>query len=259
VRNLWSAVRNPRALPGVARFVKVEIWSDVVCPWCAIGRQRFRAALAGFPHRDDVEVRWRSFELDPTAPREQPAGDRNQRLADKYGFGVERAREMHAQMTETAAADGLDFDFDTVRDGNTFDAHRLLHLAYESGGPALQDAVKERLFRATFTEGERIGDPETLVRLAAEAGVDADESRAVLAGDRFAADVREDQAQARRYGISGVPFFVIDERYGVSGAQPADALREVLDQAWAESHPLQVLTPAGGAAGEACADGSCSI
>jgi predicted DsbA family dithiol-disulfide isomerase len=238
--------------------VKVEIWSDVVCPWCAIGRQRFRAALAEFPHRDDVEVRWRSFELDPTAPREQPAGDRNRRLADKYGFGVERAREMHAQMTETAAADGLDFRFDTVRDGNTFDAHRLLHLAFESGGPALQDTVKERLFRATFTEGERIGDPETLVRLVAETGVDADEARAVLAGDRFAADVREDQAQARRYGISGVPFFVVDEKYGVSGAQPAEVFTQVLTQAWGERSPLQLIQEPGGDA-EACGPDGCAV
>ncbi|MCW0211897.1 MAG: DsbA family oxidoreductase [Pseudonocardia sp.] len=238
--------------------MKVEIWSDVVCPWCAIGRQRFRSALAAFPHREEVEVRWRSFELDPTAPREHP-GDRNRRIADKVGVGVEQARTMHAQMTATAAADGLDFRFDDTRDGNTFDAHRLLHLAFASGGGALQDAVKERLLRATFTEGEPIGDPETLVRLVAEAGVDADEARAVLAGDRYAAEVREDEAQARRYGISGVPFFVIDETYGVSGAQPAEALREVLDKAWAETHPLQVLTPAGGSDDAACADGSCSI
>lgn len=240
--------------------VKVEIWSDVVCPWCAIGKRRLESALAGFPHRDEVQVRWRSFELDGTAPRER-TGDRAAHLAEKYGTSVEAARRMQEQMAATAAEEGLEFRFDIARTGNTFDAHRLLHLAWEQGGAALQDAVKDRLFRAAFTEGEPIGDPDTLVRLVADAGVDAGQARAVLAGERYADEVREDQAQARRYGISGVPFFVIDDTYGVSGAQPAPALREVLDTAWAESHPLTVLAPAGGTDGEAgaCADGSCSV
>ncbi|MBW0104653.1 DsbA family oxidoreductase [Pseudonocardia sp. KRD291] len=238
--------------------MKVEIWSDVVCPWCAIGRARFESALAGFAHRDEVDVRWRSFQLDPTAPRERE-GDRAAHLAEKYGMSIEKARGMEATMTATAAEDGLEFHFDIARDGNTFDAHRLLHLARELGGAELQDAVKGRLFRAAFTDGEPIGDPETLVRLVAEAGLDAGKARAALEDGRHADDVAEDLAQARRYGITGVPFFVIDERYGVSGAQPADALREVLDTAWAESHPLTVLTPTGRAGGDACADGSCQV
>ncbi|MCW2721738.1 DsbA family oxidoreductase [Pseudonocardia sp.] len=234
--------------------MKVEIWSDVVCPWCAIGKRRFEKALEGFAHRDDVEVRWRSFELDPASPRERE-GTLTAHLAEKYGVSVEQAEGMHAQMTETAAQDGLDFHFERARGGNTLDAHRLIHLGAEHG---IQDAVKERFFQAYLTEGERIGDPETLVRLGAEAGLDEDEARAVLASDRFTADVRADERQAQAYGITGVPFYVIDEKYGVSGAQPADALRQVLDQAWAESHPVQVLTPAGGQ-GEACADGSCAV
>jgi len=234
--------------------MKVEIWSDVVCPWCAIGKRRFEKALAQFAHADDVQVRWRSFELDPDAPQER-AEELTEHLASKYGVSAERAEQMHAQLTETAAADGWDFHFEHARSGNTFDAHRLLHLAADRG---VQDAVKERFFSAYLVEGERIGDPETLVRLGAEAGLDAGEARAVLGGLRYGDEVRADEHQARTYGISGVPFYVIDQKYGVSGAQPAEALLQVLDQAWTESHPAQVLTPAG-RQGEACADGSCAV
>lgn len=238
----------------------MDIWSDVVCPWCAIGRARFEAALAEFPHRDEVTVRWHSFELDGQAPRErtEPLAEH---LAAKYGMSVEDALGRHRQMTETAAADGLEFHFDRARPGNTFDAHRLLHHALETGGPQLQDRLKERFFRAYLTEGEPIGDPDTLVRVAAEVGLDAEESRAVLAGDRYADAVRADELQARRYGINGVPFFVVDEKYGVSGAQPAAALREVLDTAWAEANPLPLATLSGARPddGGACADGSCAI
>jgi predicted DsbA family dithiol-disulfide isomerase len=232
--------------------MKVEIWSDVVCPWCAIGRARFEKALEGFAHRDDVELRWRSFELDPAAPRERE-GSLTEHLADKYGVTPERAQGMHDQMTATAAQDGLEFHFERARGGNTLDAHRLIHLGADRG---VQDAVKERFFRAYLTEGERIGDPETLVRLGAEAGLDADEARAVLTSDRYTAEVRADERQAQAYGITGVPFYVIDEKYGVSGAQPAEALLQVLETAWNESRP--VLTPAGGQ-GEACVDGSCAL
>ncbi|MFD1524459.1 DsbA family oxidoreductase [Pseudonocardia yunnanensis] len=235
--------------------MKVEIWSDVVCPWCAIGKRRFEKALAQFAHRDEVEVTWRSFELDPGAPQERE-GDLAEHLASKYGVSREQADGMHRQMTETAAADGWEFHFEHARGGNTFDAHRLIHLGAERG---VQDAVKERLFRAYLTEGERIGDPETLVRIGAEAGLDADEARAVLASDRFADEVRADERQAQAFGINGVPFFVIDRTYGVSGAQPAETLLEVLDTAWAKSHPRQVLTPAGGPDGSACTDGSCAV
>jgi len=240
--------------------VKVDIWSDVVCPWCAIGRARFEAALAEFPHRADVQVRWHSFELNPQAPRELPES-LVEHLAAKYGVSVDEANKMHGNMTELAAADGLDFHFERARSGNTFDAHRLLHHALETGGPQLQDRLKERFFRAYLTDGEPIGDPATLVRVAEETGLDADESRAVLASDRYADAVRADEQQASRYGITGVPFFVIDEKYGVSGAQPAENLREVLDTAWAEANPLTLLTPTGARSDEggACADGSCAI
>jgi predicted DsbA family dithiol-disulfide isomerase len=240
--------------------VKVDIWSDIVCPWCAIGRARFEAALADFTHRDEVEVRWHSFELDPEAPREHP-GPLAEKLAAKYGVSVAQAHDMHENMTEVAQREGLEFHFERARTGNTFDAHRLLHHAFETGGAAAQDRLKERFFRAYLTEGEPIGDPETLVRVAEEVGFDAAEIRTVLDGDRYGDDVRADELQARRYGITGVPFFVIDEKYGVSGAQPAPALQEVLTTAWVEANPAPLKTPAGVRTedGGACADGSCAI
>jgi predicted DsbA family dithiol-disulfide isomerase len=232
--------------------VQVEIWSDVVCPWCAIGKRRFEAALARFEHRDEVVVRWRSFELDPTAPPERP-GPLVEHLAAKYGAPPAQAQEMIDRMTATAAADGWGFRLDRARGGNTVDAHRLLHLAAERG---VQDAVKERFLTAYLVDGEPIGDPDALARLGAEAGLDEAEARAVLASDRYLDAVRADEAQARAYGITGVPFFVVDSAYGVSGAQPADALLDVLRTAWTAAHPLQVV---GGAGDAACTDGSCAV
>ena len=235
--------------------MQVEIWSDVVCPWCAIGKRRFEAALAAFEHRDEVQVRWRSFELDPTAPRER-AGTLTTHLAGKYGTTPEQATGMIGQMSETAAVEGWEFHLEHARGGNTVDAHRLIHLGAERG---IQDAVKERLLRAYLTDGERIGDPDTLARLAVDAGLDEDEAREVLDGDRYLDAVRADERQARAYGISGVPFFVVDATYGVSGAQPADALLDVLRKAWADAHPRPVLTPAGRPDADGCADGSCTV
>src|SRR3954466_11905952 len=174
----------------------VEIWSDVVCPWCYIGKRRFEAALEQFEHADEVTVMWRSFELDPEAAREQ-MGTAAERLAGKYGMTIERAQQLHAEMSERAAADGLEYHLDRSRGGNTFDAHRLIHLAATYGHQA---AAKERLMRAYFTEGEPIADPEALVRVLAEVGVDPDEARNVLATDRFASDVREDELLASRLG-----------------------------------------------------------
>jgi predicted DsbA family dithiol-disulfide isomerase len=208
----------------------VEIWSDVVCPWCYIGKRRFEAALERFPHRDEVSVVWRSFELDPAAPLAQ-AGTAAERLAAKYGMTVERAAEMHAQMTELAAGEGLEYHLDRTRGGNTFAAHRLIH---EAAAHGRQAAAQERLMRAYFTEGEPISDPETLARLIAEVGVDPAEARAAAFSDRHAEAVREDELLASRLGIQGVPFFVLDRRYGVSGAQPPDVLLAALERAWAD-------------------------
>jgi predicted DsbA family dithiol-disulfide isomerase len=234
--------------------MKVEIWSDVVCPWCYVGKRRFEAALAAFPHRAEVELVWRSFELDASAPAApETAGDYAERLAAKYGTDRAGAQQMIDTMTATAAAEGLDFRFDRMRPGSTFDAHRLLHLALERG---VQDAVKEALDEATFTDGLRVSEHDALVEVVAAAGLDGDEAREVLASDRYADAVRADEAQASAYGISGVPFFVVDGKYGVSGAQPAGLLQQVLETAWRERTPAPLM-PVGmhapGCEGDACA------
>ena len=208
----------------------IEIWSDVVCPWCYVGKRRLEHALEQFAHRDQVELTWRSFQLDPSAPPQRTHSSA-EHLAAKYGMSVEQARETNAQMTEMAAGEGLEYHLDRTRGGNSFDAHRLIHLAAAHGR---QDEMKERLMRAYFTEGEPLGDKEILVRLASEAGVDAREARAALDGEAYADAVHADEELAARIGIRGVPFFVLDRRYGVSGAQPAELLLQALDQAWEE-------------------------
>jgi predicted DsbA family dithiol-disulfide isomerase len=204
--------------------MNVEIWSDIACPWCAVGKRRFEAALAAFDRRDEVTVTWRSFELDPEAPHEHP-GSRDEHLAGKYGMSVEQAREMHDRMTETAAGEGMDFRFDQARAGNTFDAHRINHLAAAHG---LQDAMNERLLIAHFAEGALVSDHATLKRLALEAGLPEDEIDDTLATDRYADEVRADEATAHALGIGAVPTFVVDRRLGVSGAQPPEVLGQLL-------------------------------
>ncbi|HTA34515.1 MAG TPA: DsbA family oxidoreductase [Solirubrobacteraceae bacterium] len=217
--------------------MEVEIWSDVACPWCYIGKRRFEAALAEFEHRDEVRVRWRSFELDTEAPSERE-GDRAEHLARKYGMTLEQARAAEQQLTDVAAGEGLEFRFDIARSGNTFDAHRVVHLAESH---ELQDAIKERLLRAYFTEGQLLSDHDTLVRLAGEVGLDEDEVRELLAGDRYAQEVRDDERTAGELGISAVPTFVLDRRLGAAGAQPPDALLELLRQGWAKRSPASTL------------------
>lgn len=217
--------------------MRVEIWSDVVCPWCYVGKRNFEAALAQFEHRDDVEVTWRAFELDPSAPSERE-GDYATHLARKYGMSVEQAQQMIETMTATGAAAGAVLDFSKARPGNTFDAHRLIHLAGERG---VQAAVKERLLRATLGEGEPIGDRGVLVRLAVEAGLPTEEAAAVLESDTYAAEVRAEEDLAFELGISAVPYFVIDRTFGVPGAQPPDVILRALRRAWEKSpRPLEL-------------------
>lgn len=232
--------------------MNVEIWSDVVCPWCYIGKRRFEAALSRFAHRDAVTITWRSFELDPQAPPRHP-GTLDDLLQRKYGGSRAQVAQMHAQVAALAAAEGLEYRLDRAQPGNTFDAHRLLHLAADRD---LQGALKERLLRAYFTEGAPTGDPETLLMLAADAGLDADEARAVLESGEYAEAVRDDEQRASDFGIRGVPFVAIDERYGVSGAQPAGAFLSALERAWVDAHPLGTLDAADDAAlceGDRCA------
>ena len=217
--------------------MKVEIWSDVVCPWCYIGKRRFESALARFEHRDDVDVVWRSFELDPTTPRSR-SGNLAEHLSGKYGIDVGQARQMQDRVTAIAADEGLEYHFELAQPTNSFDAHRLIHLARRYGQ---QDAMKERLLRAYFTEGRNIADPDTLGELAADIGSFGDEVRSMLSSDELADDVRADQREARALGISGVPFFVLDRAYGVSGAQPAETMLAGLRTAWAASHPVEAM------------------
>jgi len=195
-------------------------------------------------------VTWRSFELDPEAPAERE-GDRAEHLARKYGMSVEQARAAEQQMTETAAGDGLEFRFDVARAGNTFDGHRLVHLAKAHG---VQDAMKERLLRAYFSEGRLVSDHETLVSLAEEVGLPAEEVRATLESDRYADDVREDERTAHSFGISAVPTFVVDRQLGASGAHPPEALLGLLRQGWESRTPAPVLA---GPDGESCGVDGC--
>jgi len=202
----------------------VEIWSDVVCPWCYIGKRRFEAAVEQFD--GEVEVVWRSFELDPGAPavREHTA---TEHLAAKYGMSVEQAEASHVKMTDLAAQEGLEYHFERARGGNSFDAHRLIHLA---GAHGKQGEAQERVMRGYFTEGLPIGDREALIAVGEELGLDA---RAALESDEYTEAVREDELLAQQIGIQGVPFFVLGRRYGVSGAQPADVLAQALEKACA--------------------------
>jgi len=210
----------------------VEVWSDVICPWCYIGKRRLESALRGFEHADAVQVIWRSFELDPDAPA-RATGNLEEMLAAKYGLDRAAARAANARVTQLAAAEGLEYHLEVARPGNTFDAHRLLHLASARG---LQAELKERMLGAYFTAGAAIGDPDTLLRLGAEAGLDLPEARRVLGSDAYAEEVRADEREAAALGADGVPFFVLNRAYGVSGAQASAVLLEALREAWAARH-----------------------
>lgn len=233
--------------------VKVEIFSDVVCPWCAIGKRRFERALDLFEHAEVVEVVWRSFELDPRAPAVEHA-DLAEHLAAKYGMSLAEARASQERLTRMAGEEGLDFHFERASRANTFDAHRLLHFAREQG---LQGELKGRLLSAYFSEGAVVSDHAELVRLAEEVGLDGGEAAEVLSSGMYGDQVRADEAEARELGVNGVPFFVIDRRYGISGAQSTQTVLGALREAWSASHPALEAVGAGG--GAACEDGSCAI
>ena len=235
--------------------MRIEIWSDVVCPWCYVGKRRLETALAAFDHRDDVEVVYRSFELDPTAPRHGHVPT-TEVLARKYGRSEDEMRDMQQQLIDLAAQEGLAFRlFDTVHT-NTVDAHRLLHLALSSGGPELQGRLKEVLLEAYFVHARDIGDHAVLRDAAATVGLDDARVDDVLDSDEYAEAVAADVAQARAYGATGVPFFVVDQKYGISGAQPATVFTQALEQAWADAQPR--LSVVGGDAA-ACGTDGCAI
>ena len=240
--------------------MKIEIWSDVVCPWCYIGKRRIENALAEFAHADEVEVHWRSYQLDAGAPNE-PTESTSVMLAKKYGLSPDEALQMQDRVEAVAAEAGLTFRLSETLHLNTFDAHRVIHLAHQQGGNDLQFRVKEALLRAYFTEARNVADHAVLREVAVAAGVDAVRVDEVLGSREFEADVHADVEQAQAYGATGVPFFVIDQKYGVSGAQPAEAFTQVLDRAWADAHPPLHMVDAGEGVGggEECGPDGCAI
>jgi predicted DsbA family dithiol-disulfide isomerase len=214
--------------------LRIDVWSDIVCPFCYIGKARFERALAAWPHAAEVELVWRSFELDPKAPAIVDTKlSHVERIAAKYGMPVAEMQKRTDSIVASAKEEGLDLHFEQSKSGNTFDAHRLLHLALEHGA-GTQNQLKDRLMRGYFTDGRAIGDRDELVSLAADVGIPAEEARAVLASDKFAEDVRRDERLAREFGVNGVPFFLLGGLVGMSGAQPLDIMRSALDRAWAE-------------------------
>jgi predicted DsbA family dithiol-disulfide isomerase len=208
--------------------MEVEIWSDFACPFCYIGKRRFENALAKFPHRDRVEVVYRSFELDPQMPKQLPY-DVYDMLSNKYGMSRQQAIAGNESLTKQAAADGLDFQFDGLVLANTFDAHRLRHFA-EQHGKGLE--ISDLLYRAYFSENKALSDHDTLADIAAEAGLNREEAIAMLAGDQFSDLVRNEEAASQDLGIRGVPFYAIDRKFSLSGAQSEEVFSQALQQAW---------------------------
>ena len=231
--------------------MQIEIWSDVVCPWCYIGKRRLEKALDDFPHADDVEIVYRSFQLDPSAPV-VPTETVAASLGRKYGGGPEAGRAMIDRVEAVAAEEGLLFRHHQALRVNTVDAHRLLHLALAEGKQA---ELKEALLSAYFIETENVADHDTLVRIATGVGLDEARVREVLQSKEYADEVEADIRQAAAFGATGVPFFVIDRKYGISGAQPAEVFSQTLERAWSEAHP--VLDVVGGA--DACGPDGCAI
>ena len=208
--------------------MKIEIWSDVMCPFCYIGKRKLEEALEKFPHKEEVEISWKSYLLNPNL--EYVKGqDIYDYLAENKGISRERAQQMNEQVANMAREEGLNYDFDNVVVANTFDAHRLIHLAAEKG---LQNEIKERLFQAYFIEGRNVADHETMVELGTDVGMNAADINMMLASNDFVKAVKADQEEVRQYKAGGVPFFVLNRRYGVSGAQPTEVFLEALQNAW---------------------------
>lgn len=207
--------------------MQVEIWSDVVCPWCYLGKRRFENALAEVPFASDVDVVHRSFQLDPSAPHDHTV-DTTAHLAEKYGLTGERARQMQQEMEQRAAEDGLEYHLAGQRSGSTLAAHRLLQFAKAQGK---QDVLIEVMYRAYFTDGGSVFDTDALEALATQVGLDPAQARDVLTSERYTDAVQADLEQAREYGVNGVPFYVFDGKFAVSGAQTTDVFQRALVQA----------------------------
>jgi predicted DsbA family dithiol-disulfide isomerase len=236
--------------------VKVDIYSDIACPWCYVGKRRFERALAAFPGAADVEVTYRPYQLDPTAP-DEPSPLRA-RLAEK--FGAANLDEMNARLAEVGSGEGISFDFDRAQSVNTLTAHRLLWFALDEYGADVQAVLKDRLLRAYFSEGADVADHAGLTAAAVEAGLDRDRVVAFLACDRGVAEVRGEIAEARQIGVTAVPTFVFEGKWAVQGAQEVATFRQVLEQVRGQLAELAGEAPADTATdGDACADGTCSV
>ncbi len=210
--------------------MKIEIWSDVMCPFCYIGKRKFEMALQDFPQKEQIEIEWKSFQLNPSMVT-NPSKNINEFLAEHKGISIAQAKQMNDRVTAMANEVGLQYDFDKAIVANSFDAHRLSHFAKKHGK---QDAMEERLFKAYFTEGKNTADNETLVALAGDVGLNPEETRMMLSRNDFSDAVNNDIYEATQVGARGVPFFVFDNRYAVSGAQPSQLFSDVLTKAWSE-------------------------
>ena len=231
--------------------MKIDIWSDIMCPFCYIGKRKLEKALEKFPEKDNVTIVWHSFQLDPTIEY-VPGRNLHEYLAERKGQSMEWSVNVHGQMTQTAKAEGLTYNFDKAVIANSFDAHRLIQLAkkYQLG-----DAAEEQLFKAYFTDGANVSDHETLVRIGAEIGIPAAETAAMLQSNAYTAEVNKDIAQAQAYGITGVPFFVINDKYGISGAQPSEVFLDGLQHAWNEYEQAKLMKDTDIADGAVCTPG----
>ncbi|WP_145146815.1 DsbA family oxidoreductase [Paenibacillus xylanexedens] len=237
--------------------MNIEIWSDFLCPFCYIGKRRLENVLQQFPHRDEVKLQFKSFELDPNAEL-NPGKTNTEYLASKYNISVEQAQGMNTQMNANARTAGLEYNIDAMIPTNSFSAHRLTHWA-DTKGKALE--LSERIFQAVFIEGKHSGDPEVLAQLAEEVGLDRDAAAAVLSSDQFTDNVRADQAEGEQLGIRGVPFFVFDRKFAVSGAQPDEVFLGAIQKAWDERSPFTMVesstTDADGSG--VCTDDGCAV
>lgn len=238
--------------------MKIEVWSDYVCPFCYIGKRRLEQALEKFPHRDQVDIQFRSYELDPNTPRDQKRNI-NEIMADKYGLSVDEAKKMNQGIGQQAAEAGLTFNFEEMTPANTFDAHRLTHFAKTKNK---EKQLTEKLLHAYFSESKYLGSHEVLADIAAETGIDRNEALTFLADETALADeVRGDEQMAQQIGVRGVPFFVINEKYGISGAQPAETFLSTLEKVWQEeqSGPVIQNLSDSDSQGGTCTDGSCDL
>ncbi|WP_338532460.1 DsbA family oxidoreductase [Paenibacillus peoriae] len=237
--------------------MNIEVWSDYMCPFCYIGKRRLEQVLQQFPHRNEVQLTFKSFELNPNAVRDS-GKTINEELSAKYGVSLQEAQAMNDRMNENARSAGLDYNIHTMVPTNSLDAHRLTLWA-QTQGKMLE--LSERLFQAVFIEGKHTGDHEVLVALATEVGLDQKEAAAILASDRFTDEVRADEAEGAELGVQGVPFFVFDRKFAISGAQPEEVFHDALQKAWDERSPFTMISGSSSKqdAGGLCTDEGCEL